>query len=483
MTNPWEPMINETAPERASPQALAYESNADILLFGGAAGGGKTDLLLGLALTRHHRSIIFRRAYTQLRSIEERVKNLLGGDAGYRAQAKTWALPDGRTLEFGACQHAGDERAYQGRPHDLKAFDEITHFLEPQFRFLSGWLRTTEAGQRCRIVCAGNPPTDTDGEWVTRFWSPWLDAAHENPAKPGELRWFAVIDGEDREVEGAQPFVWQGEAITPQSRTFIPSRIEDNPYLLRTGYKAQLQSLPEPLRAQMLKGAFDARPMDDPWAVIPSAWLRAAQARWQPNGASGPMTAVGVDPARGGVDETVLSPRFGAWFGAQITAPGVETPDGPSVAALIVKVLRGGAPVALDVIGIGASVFDHLKANGINVQAMNGASGSDARDRSGALGFTNARAEWWWRMREALDPDYGEGLALPPDPRLLADLAAPRWKLAARGVQIEPKAEITKRLGRSPDRGEAAVYALNARPLMPPRAEHQPETHYDVMGY
>lgn len=476
-------MINEATPDTASPQALAYESKADVLLFGGAAGGGKTDLLIGLALTRHRRSIIFRRAYTQLRSIEERVAGLLGGDADYRAQAKTWSLPGGRKLEFGACQHAGDERAYQGRAHDLKAFDEITHFLEPQFRFLSGWLRTTETGQRCRIVCAGNPPTDAEGEWVTRYWAPWLDPNHENPAKPGELRWFAVLDGMDREVENARPISWKGETITPQSRTFIPSRIEDNPHLLRAGYKAQLQSLPEPLRAQMLKGAFDARPMDDPWAAIPSAWVRAAQERWQPAGGQGTMTAFGVDPARGGADETVLSPRHGAWFAEQITAPGIETPDGPTVAALIVKNLRGGAPVALDVIGIGASVFDHLKANGVSVQAMNGASTSDARDRSGTLGFANARAEWWWRMREALDPDYGEGLALPPDPRLRADLAAPRWKLAARGVQIEPKAEIAKRLGRSPDRGEAAIYALNARPLAPSRAERQPETQYDVMGY
>jgi hypothetical protein len=74
--------------------------------------------------------------------------------------------------------------------------------------------------------------------------------------------------------------------------------------------------------------------------------------------------------------------------------------------------------------------------------------------------FVNRRAEWWWKLREALDPATGEDLALPPDQGLLADLCAPRWKLSARGVQVESKEDIIKRLGRSPDRGDSAAYAL-----------------------
>jgi hypothetical protein len=55
---------------------------------------------------------------------------------------------------------------YQGRPHDLKAFDEITHFTEAQFRTLIGWLRTDNPNIRQRVVAAGNPPTTPEGEWV-----------------------------------------------------------------------------------------------------------------------------------------------------------------------------------------------------------------------------------------------------------------------------------------------------------------------------
>lgn len=107
------------------PQRSAYESQADVLLYGGAAGGGKTDLLLGLALGRHRRSILFRREFAQLKAIEDRTREMMGPRARYSATRRTWQFAGGRSLELGAVQRPGDERKYQGRPHDLKAFDEI----------------------------------------------------------------------------------------------------------------------------------------------------------------------------------------------------------------------------------------------------------------------------------------------------------------------------------------------------------------------
>jgi hypothetical protein len=94
---------------------------------------------------------------------------------------------------------------------------------------------------------------------------------------------------------------------------------------------------------------------------------------------------------------------------------------------------------------------------------MNGAAASDERDKSGQLGFVNSRAEWYWKAREALDPASGQDIALPPDPELRADLCAPTWKLTPRGIQVEAKDDLVKRLHRSPDKGDSCVYAMAAR--------------------
>ncbi len=132
------------------PQCRALESEADILLYGGAAGGGKTDLLLGAAATRHRRSIIFRRDYAQLKSMRERATELYGRAGKFNVQQERWRLADGRSVWFGAVQHETDKQKFQGQPHDLKAFDEITLFTESQFRFI-----IAGTGRPIRISAAG----------------------------------------------------------------------------------------------------------------------------------------------------------------------------------------------------------------------------------------------------------------------------------------------------------------------------------------
>lgn len=440
-------------------QIEALLSPADIVGYGGAAGGGKTDLMLGCALTMHRAAIVHRREAVQLKGIEDRSRDIIGGRGRYNGSAKVWRLAGGQKLEFGSMKGAGDWIKYQGRPYDFMGFDEAPHFLESQVRTLLGWNRTAVPGQRCRTILGFNPPTTPEGMWIIDFFGPWLDERHPNPAKPGELRWFAQIDGKEVEVADGAPFLHDGDLIHPKSRTFIPARVEDNPYLMETGYKAQLQALPEPLRSQMLRGDFAAGHDDDEWQVIPTAWVKAAQERWTPK-PPGPMDALGVDVARGGQDNTVLTPRHGPWFGEQAVFPGSATPDGPAVAGLVVMRLKDGAPAQVDVIGVGSSVYDHLKGAHVAVVPYNGAAKSLARDRSGQLAFANLRAEMWWRMREALDPVHGDGLALPPGRQLLSDLCAPRWKMTAQGILIEGKEDIKKRIGRSPDHGDSAVLAL-----------------------
>lgn len=440
------------------PQTQAFLSEADIIGYGGAAGGGKTDLACGLALTQHTVSAIFRREATQLTGVIDRLTELIGDRAGYNGSNKIWRLAE-RQIEFGSTPNPGDETKHQGRPKDLLVLDEATNFLELQARFLMGWVRTTKAGQRCRVLMTFNPPTSAEGQWVIKFFAPWLDKNYPRRAAPGELRWFATIAGKDVEVKSGSPFAHKGELIKPLSRTFIPSRLSDNPYLMGTGYMSTLQALPEPLRSQMLNGDFEAGVEDDRWQVIPTAWVDAAMKRWKPRDAKGPMDSMGVDVARGGRDATVVARRHGTWFDELVSVPGRETPDGPSGAAVVLANRRDRAPVHVDVIGVGSSVFDFLVANDVQAIPVQAAGKTTQVSRDGTLAFANVRAMTHWRMREALDPTNPDPIALPNDSELRADLCAARWRLGLTGIQVESKDDIIKRIGRSPDKGDAIALA------------------------
>ena len=444
------------------PQYAAYYSAADILFYGGAAGGGKTDLLMGLSLTEQSHSIIFRREAVQLIGIEERMTKILGTRKGYNSQDGIWRLPESKVLELGSVKEPDDWMKYQGRPHDFKGFDEITHFTELQFRTLIGWMRTDDPGIRQRVVAAGNPPTTAEGEWVKRYWAAWLDPQHPNPAKPGELRWYVTNEkGEDQEVPDSTPVQIGGDLMKPKSRTFIPSSVDDNLFLTTTGYKSTLQALPEPLRSQMLRGDFNAGASDPAWQTIPTEWIKAAQARWKPREAKGEMTALGLDPARGGVDKTSAARRHGQWFDEMVTAPGIVTKDGPCTTAFVVPLVRNGACICVDSIGIGSSALDFIVGLNLNVFAVNGSESSHAMTKAGNLRFRNRRAEMYWLLREALDPTNPDPIALPPDQELMSDLAAVRYKVVTMGkaaaIQMRSKDEIREVLGRSPDKGDSVA--------------------------
>jgi hypothetical protein len=341
-------------------------------------------------------------------------------------------------------------------------------------------MRTNDPTLRSRVLMTFNPPTTSEGRWVIAFFAPWLDSKHPNPAAPGELRWFTTIKGKDAEVPDGRSFVLgaQGQhvydfdpdkharedIIKPKSRTFIPARLTDNPYYMAGDYMSTLQSLPEPLRSQMLKGDFTAGITDSEWQVIPTEWVDIAMARWTLLSPKPPMDSLGADVARGGEDGNVLMRRHGFWFDQPLVYPGREHKTGPAVAGLVIAATRDHAVVHIDVIGIGASPYDFLVEASQDVIGVNVAEGSGARDKSGRLGFANLRSELWWRMREALDPEANNGIALPPDPRLRADLCAPHWKPKSAVVQVESREEIVKRIGRSPDWGSACILALMDTP-------------------
>lgn len=471
------------------PQTMAYESTADVIGFGGAAGGGKTDLACGLALTKHKRSAMFRRVGTELVGIIDRLVELFGGRDGYNGQDKIWRR-DGLQVELASVPNMGDERGHQGRPKDLLVIDEAANFLESQVRFLMGWVRTTDPTLHAQTLMTFNPPTSAEGRWVIDFFGPWLDRKYGGPdgrAEPGELRYVAQVPGEN----GVSKDMWFGltnpgkfvlvggkpvfefdardytpeDIITPQSRTFIPSRISDNPYLAGTGYMSVLQAMPEPLRSQMLYGDFTAGMQDDPWQVLPTAWVEAAMARWTPRSPKGEMLTLGVDVARGGKDSTVLVPKHtGLWFDKATSLPGKETPDGQAVVGQVVALVRDQAPIMLDVIGVGSSPYDLLKIARQDVHGVNVAEKSTATDKSGRLTFFNLRSEIVWKLREMLDPVNDTGIAIAPDSGMLADLCSFTWEMRGMTVYVHSREEIIKRIGRSPDKASALLLASMEMP-------------------
>lgn len=445
------------------PQTEAYFTEADELFYGGQAGGGKSDLALGLALNEHHRALILRRTNKEAAGMVSRLVEIVGHTTGLNKQTGTWII-DGKSIELGGCEHEDDKQKRKGTPHDLKAFDEISDFTETQYTFIIGWNRSTKANQRCRIVCTGNPPTTPEGLWVLKRWGAWLDPKHPRPAQPGELRWYTTgEDGQELEVDGPGPHWIGGEEVLARSRTFIPSSLKDNPDLLATGYAATLAALPEEYRAAYRDGDFGTALRDDAFQTIPTAWVHAAQQRWQrvpPIGV--PMCAMGVDVAQGGNDRTVLAPRHDGWFAPLIEVPGKLTPDGKTVGGLVVTHRRDGAKIIIDIGGgWGGDAYAHLRENGVDAVSYMGVKTSDRRTQDNTLKFTNVRTEAYWRFREALDPSQPQGspIMLPVDSELLSDLCAPKYEITARGIAIESKEALVKRIGRSPDKGDAVVMA------------------------
>ena len=205
------------------------------VLYGGAAGGGKSYAMLvdplRYAHRTAHRGLIIRRSMPELRELIDKSRELYPKafpGCKYKEVEKLWNFLSGAKIEFGFLERDADVYRYQGQAYSWIGFDEITHLpTEFSWNYLASRLRTTDPDIIPYMRCTANP----GGVGAT-----WVKKRYIDPELP------------DTSFEGA-------DGLT---RKFIPARLQDNPYLARDGrYEKMLQALPPTQRQQLLEGNWD----------------------------------------------------------------------------------------------------------------------------------------------------------------------------------------------------------------------------------
>jgi hypothetical protein len=184
--------------------------------------------------------------------------------------------------------------------------------------------------------------------------------------------------------------------------------------------------------------------------VFPSAWIRQAQARWQPAPQYyAPVCAMGISRTR---NQTLVATRRDGWF-AELLTSGVT--EAPNVAGFVVSHRRDNAIVVVDVeSGNGVDICGHLTTNGVEVKGFRGQIESRRRTAEKQLPYKDRLSELCWRFREAMNPDQpgGSPIQLPMDPELVADLTAYVFDVTSRGIEV--------RQLRAAHRAEAVLLAF-----------------------
>jgi hypothetical protein len=453
-------------------QKILENTPAFETLFGGAAGGGKT--LGGVAVCKKqgHKVLMLRRTFPELEdSIIQETLSLYGDRKYYNSQRHVWYWhTTGQRIRAGYCASRNDVLQYQSAQFDILFVDELSQWADEYvYLYLFSRVRRKKdddgSSGRCRVIACTNPGNDGEA-WIIRRWAPWLDPNHPNPAESGELRYFKRdAEGNDVECDKDDPLAL--------SRTFIQSKLEDNPYI-DEDYVKRLDMLPEPLRTQLKNGEWGAQTEDAPRQLYPTDWIEAAMERWEEP--QGEPDSAAIDVARGGKDRTTLVKRYGNTVGRVDSWPGKYTKRGEDMVALVAPLLDKRTLTAIDVVNVGGSPYDIMVDNGYNVVPFNSSEkavshkGEPLTDRSGLLKMRNVRSAAHWKLREALEDGK---IALPPDPGLKQELMAVRWSVTSQGIAIDDKKNIHKLIGRSPDKGDGVVMAwfVSAPPKRIPLSE------------
>lgn len=229
-------------------QAALMRRWEDEALYGGAAGGGKSDCALAEALRQihipHYRGLILRKTYPQLSELIDRSGELYKmaiSDAKYNDSKHCWTFPSGAKIYFGSMQHTKDRVNYQGKRYDFIDFDELTQFTFDEYSYLFSRNRPNGPGTRCYIRAQANPGGIGHG---------WVKERFITPAPPMTTMWeeFKIRFPDGR------------EELRKRSRVFVPSTVFDNQILLENDpdYLTRLAALPEAERAALLYGDWDS---------------------------------------------------------------------------------------------------------------------------------------------------------------------------------------------------------------------------------
>jgi predicted phage terminase large subunit-like protein len=282
-------MIEAIKPHPAQERFLS--TPADIAVFGGAAGGGKTWGLLIEPIRHVHNpnfsAVIFRRTSPQIRNEgglwdeSHRIYPALGATS--HEVMLEWRFPSGATVRFAHMQHEKNRFDWQGAQIPMIGFDELTHFTEQQFFYMFSRNRST-CGVRPYIRATCNPDA---GSWVAEFLSWWIDqeTGYPIPDRAGRLRYMTrindVIHWADKpdELIPLLPKEIASEmdaGLLIKSVTFIPATIYDNPTLLAANpeYLANLMALPLVERERLLGGNWKISAED---GIFRRDWFRRVE--------------------------------------------------------------------------------------------------------------------------------------------------------------------------------------------------------------